>query len=81
MKQLNKLDKTKKAYDAAIAEMEKFLKDKIDFNFCICYHEGDGHTVFHIDSENDNLATLDDCLSIIRKHKKLSLEQFNTITI
>lgn len=72
------LDKNFSLFDSARGNIEVFLSDYIDFDFCIQNMAGDGFTI--LDYDNSKVAGLDHCFEIILKKGKLTKEDLATVS-
>jgi len=72
------LDKNFSLYDSARGNIEAFLSDYVDFDFCVQNMAGDGFAI--LDYDNSKVAGLDHCFEIILKKGKLTKEDLATIS-
>lgn len=75
----------RKMFDAhykAVSEvgaLEGMIADSVDFDFSISHQPADGFVLLRY--ETSDVATLDDCLDIIKRGDKLTPELHNKLSI
>jgi len=72
------LDKNFSLYDLARGNVEAFLSDYVDFDFCVQNMAGDGFVI--LDYDNSKVAGLDHCFEIILKKGKLTKEDLAKVS-
>lgn len=72
------LNKNFSLFDSARGNIEAFLSDYIDFDFCVQNMAGDGFAI--LDYDNSKVAGLDHCFEIILKKGKLTKEDLATVS-
>lgn len=69
---LSDLKKKRTAYEESLNNLERQLKDKVEFDFSIEYMQSDGFCLTNYNTSNT--APLDACIEIIKKKGTLSVE-------
>lgn len=76
---LNKqIEKQFLSYNSAKGNLEAFLSNYIDFDFCVQDMAGDGFTI--LDYDNSKVASVEDCFEIILKNGKLTKDDLATVS-
>lgn len=76
---IEKLNKAQIKYELLKSDIEKYLSDKILFDFFLEWQPSDGWTI--VATEHANVAPLKSCLQVIEKEKYLNYDQFCKLTI
>lgn len=77
---LAKVCRAKQKHDDAVGELERYLADKIEFDFAVDYQPSDGHMI--LDLENAmRIAPAAECLSVIYRKGSLSREEHEKLCI
>lgn len=77
-RQMNKLWNAQRKYDAEVRDVEKFIADKVEFDFYILYQESDGWVMLALDARN---APMDTVLDVIKQKGVLTKEDYLNCTI
>lgn len=77
---LSKVVRSHKKYWECVAELQEYLKDKVDFEFSIDHQPSDGHMLLNVES-GMKIAPVADCLSIIYSKGHLSEDDHEDICI
>ena len=73
----NHLENFQKRVEEKIEELNKELQEVVDFNCFVETLNGDG--IFLINTDNHSLAPLEECLDIINKDGRLTIQSFNQL--
>jgi hypothetical protein len=72
------LNKNFSLYDSARGNIQDFLSDYVDFDFCVQNMAGDGFAI--LDYDSSKVAGLDHCFNIILKKGKLTKEDLARVS-
>jgi len=73
---LKKIRTALNKFEESLDEAAEGLKGKIEFDFIVTYNANIEDIVIEHD---DSCATLDDCISIIKKKGRLTLEDYDSM--